>query len=422
MITSSPFRLSAGIGRLVTRWFLLVFMSVASDGVRAAETYFVSDEQAGVIWRLKDANGDGDALDIGERSLWADGLTTVAELDQFHGSVFAVEEGLPDGLNQVIRFTDLNADGDALDAGERSVWADGLDDPRGIALDDQGKGYVVDFEDGLVWALTDMNSDGDALDVGERTIYAEGAVGIASVAIQGNDLLLTNAFEDLVFRLTDGNSDGDALDEGENIAVTPLIDNATGVLDDGAGGFFVSSFANDTVYHAVDKNGDGDMLDVAEALSYADSVFGGIDGPWGMESHELGGFLLADYSDGQVLWARDANGDGDALDQGDVHLFADGIGSPVDIVALTECSPDADGDGDVDGLDFLIIQRTSPEDIPCWEAAYGTNALAQPVIERVPEPTALLMAVVTVYFFLTLRHRIMCFDSRLSTTVVGQRI
>ena len=405
MITRPPFRQTARVGRLVTRWSLLVFVAAAPEMARAAEVYFVSDQQAGVIWRLKDVNGDGDALDVGERSLWADGLSTIAELDQLNGSLFAVEEGLSDGLNQVVRFTDVNMDGDALDVGERSVWANGFDDPRGIAIDDQGNGYVVEYEDGLVWALTDGNGDGDALDVGERTLYAEGDFGTTSVAIQGNHLLLTSAFEDQVFRLTDENGDGDALDANENIAVTPLIDFTVGLLDDGTGGFYVSSFSGDAVYHAVDNNDDGDMLDVNETLSYADSVFGGIDGPWGMESHEQGGFLLADYSDGQVLWARDANGDGDALDQGDVQLFADGIAFPIDIVAVAECSPDADGDGDVDGIDFLIIQRTNPEKIPLWEAAYGTNVLFQSSSEHVPEPTALTLAAVTGCFLLSMRYR-----------------
>ncbi|MDC0936555.1 hypothetical protein OAS39_09720 [Pirellulales bacterium] len=392
MIARNPSRRAAEIGRSATRWSLLVLAAFAPMTARAAESYFVSDQQAGVIWRLNDDNADGDALDVGERLLWGDGLSVIAELDHYNGSIFAVEEGLSDGLNRVVRFTDVNGDGDALDVGERTIWADGFDDPRGIAVDSQGNAFVVEFEDGFVWSLSDINGDGDALDIGERLLYAEGDFGETSIAIQGDHLLVTSAFADQVFRLVDGNADGDALDVGERIAITSSIDFNIGLLDDGGGGFFVSSFSGDAVYHAVDRNGDGDMLDVAETLSYADSVFGALDGPWGLEMHEQGGFLIAEYSDGQVSWARDANRDGDALDVGDVHLFAEGIGLPVDIVAVPECSPDADEDGDVDGRDFLILQRENPEKIPLWETAYGTDASLAAAAQPVPEPAALVLA------------------------------
>ncbi len=51
---------------------------------------------------------------------------------------------------------------------------------------------------------------------------------------------------------------------------------------------------------------------------------------------------------------------------------------------------DADGDNDVDGLDFLLIQRTDPSLIPIWEANYGTVGLSASV-SAVPEPGALAL-------------------------------
>ena len=49
---------------------------------------------------------------------------------------------------------------------------------------------------------------------------------------------------------------------------------------------------------------------------------------------------------------------------------------------LPGADPDVNGDGFVDGLDFLEIQRTDPSLIPAWEAAYG----AAPPVSAVPEP------------------------------------
>ena len=373
---------------------LIFALGVLTPAYAAGQAYFVSDQPQGEIWRLQDVNGDGDALDVGEKTLWADGFASVVEMEFHNGDIFAIEEGMSDGSNQAIRLTDLNGDGDALDIGERSVWADGFDDPRGIAVDLTGTWFVTEVDDDLVWSLFDHNGDGDVLEEGERRVFADQINGATSVAVHSTGLLVTGTDEDQIFRLNDHNGDGDALDVGESMIITPTIDSPVGLLDDHQGGFFFSSFSNDAVYHAVDRNGDGDMLDVIETLSYADDVFGGLNGPWGMTAHDAGGTLLANFIDGEVLWVRDANGDGDALDQGDVRLFADGFVFPVDVVAaaVVECSPDADEDGDVDGLDLLILQRENPEKIPLWEANYGEQFPQAAAACRVPEPYGLTLA------------------------------
>ena len=57
---------------------------------------------------------------------------------------------------------------------------------------------------------------------------------------------------------------------------------------------------------------------------------------------------------------------------------------------------DLDDDGDVDGTDFLLIQRTDPSLIPDWEAAYPGNSVALSTVRSVPEPsTALLLCFAT---------------------------
>ncbi|MEM8947389.1 MAG: PEP-CTERM sorting domain-containing protein, partial [Planctomycetota bacterium] len=50
---------------------------------------------------------------------------------------------------------------------------------------------------------------------------------------------------------------------------------------------------------------------------------------------------------------------------------------------------DADGDGDVDGADFLLLQRTNPAGIADWQANYGPGTSSS--IAAVPEPSTLLL-------------------------------
>lgn len=61
-----------------------------------------------------------------------------------------------------------------------------------------------------------------------------------------------------------------------------------------------------------------------------------------------------------------------------------------DAVAAATTPGDADGDGDVDGTDFLMLQRDNAAGIPDWESNYGTeNATAS--INPVPEPSTALL-------------------------------
>ncbi|QDT00970.1 hypothetical protein [Adhaeretor mobilis] len=50
---------------------------------------------------------------------------------------------------------------------------------------------------------------------------------------------------------------------------------------------------------------------------------------------------------------------------------------------------DWDGDNDVDGADFLAIQRSAPSLIPAWQAEYGSEVVAStPISMAVPEPAS----------------------------------
>ncbi len=65
----------------------------------------------------------------------------------------------------------------------------------------------------------------------------------------------------------------------------------------------------------------------------------------------------------------------------------------VQLTVVANLTADADLDGDVDGTDFLILQRTDPTLIPDWQAQYGMAS--DPLLaasSAVPEPGCLMLA------------------------------
>lgn len=309
----------------------------------AGQVYYVSEPVTGTIHRVEDINADEDALDAGERVKWTDGLSEPVGLAS-SGSVVLVVDA---ARGELYGCQDLNRDGDALDPGERTTWADGLGVSYGVITSNDGAVFVTQSEAGRIWRLADGNRDGDALDPGEKRIYAEGIDAPGDLLAWGDALLVAAFGGDALHVVRDLNRDGDALDAGENVPFTPpIIDGARGLLSHPAGGVLCGAANADTVFRVRDLNGDGDAFDLIEVLSYADAVFGGIHGPAGMAICASGGFLLVNAETGSILRVRDLNGDGDALDIGEVVPFAEGLVRPAGIIGS-----DLDGDGVLDSLD-----------------------------------------------------------------------
>ena len=65
---------------------------------------------------------------------------------------------------------------------------------------------------------------------------------------------------------------------------------------------------------------------------------------------------------------------------------------------------DADDDGDVDGTDFLILQRNNPELIADWQNEYGTGVGSVLSTTIVPEPTSGTMLMLCVSVFVIRRR------------------
>ena len=99
-------------------------------------------EQSGVVYRLADENGDGDAMDEGEMSEYASGLTTSTAITfdnegrlistEFRGFFFGPELN----TGRVVRWNAESASWDVL--------ADGLTTPTGVTVGADGTVYVAE--------------------------------------------------------------------------------------------------------------------------------------------------------------------------------------------------------------------------------------------------------------------------------------
>ncbi len=148
-------------------------------------------------------------------------------------------------LHGVVRFRDENNDGDADDAGEFVVWADaanasGIAISAGFALEpDAARPGALYFQQTLtgsndqVLRMTDVNADGDAQDAGEIVaVYQTGEANftmIDVVSLRSGDLLLTDNSGKLVYRLHDADDDGLFTSGGER---SVYFANTGGIMGD----------------------------------------------------------------------------------------------------------------------------------------------------------------------------------------------
>lgn len=75
--------------------------------------------------------------------------------------------------------------------------------------------------------------------------------------------------------------------------------------------------------------------------------------------------------------------------------YSGGTGNDVvlDLIASAGNPSDLDSDGDVDGRDFLLIQRTNPSLISTWESNYGVGTPTSAAGQLVPEPATLCLLI-----------------------------
>ncbi len=200
--------------------------------VASANTAVGSDH----ILRLVDLNGDGDANDAGEAlEYWiAPGGVTGDYIPQAvavapGGAVYYLDVGSTGAIQKgVYRIIDANNDGDALDPGDGPVPF--FLPPTGAAtsffwcleLAADGWFYTADTGNEIVWRFKDLNGDGDAHDAGEFsawwTVGAPSNIWDVWAADDGSLYLSDSQTNHRLTRLFDTNANG-VINPGESVEV-----------------------------------------------------------------------------------------------------------------------------------------------------------------------------------------------------------
>ncbi|MEM6972892.1 MAG: Ig-like domain-containing protein [Pseudomonadota bacterium] len=266
---------------------------------------YAGDGNSDAVYRLSDLNNDGDANDAGEAAIWfsaanAGGLTLptpngIAEGGD--GAIYIVNAGTGSApFDAVYRTADLNGDGDAEDAGEATVWAD-LQTvvPTSSAFDIAFVGDVAFVNDtaggepNVVLRLEDLDASG-AVTPDEVTVFISeemsfGApIDFANAAAPDGSLLLLSSFgfdaPIALFKLTDLDGSNTINDAGEAVEIwnattvsgipDPFVSFSVAADEDGN----ITLTADGSVIALSDLNGDGDYFDAGETTVIASEEFG----------------------------------------------------------------------------------------------------------------------------------------------------
>ena len=335
--------------------------SLLGDAGASAQTFppiggiFVGDQELDQIYLSKDLNRDGDAADPGELSVYFDG-TNASGFDNPTGNVFTIFQSqsgfqyFGDGnTDAVYRLIDSNRNGNALDAGEASLWfsaaenASGfiLNTPNGLAEDSSGAIYVVQagagstINEDFVYRTLDLNGDGDANDLDEASIWLdlnllEPSSSPFEIAFLNDVAFIadTAGGNPRVYRAEDKNNDNviDPLTE-VNIFIDESNPFGIGVfyfgLDTDNSSVFALDLISDSIFRLTDIDNSGMIDQASEALEvWNPSViptgfefganFAIATGPRGELSITSNG---PDPNEDNIFRLIDLNGDGDYLDQ-----------------------------------------------------------------------------------------------------------
>ena len=351
------------------------------------------------VIRLEDLNGDGDCNDAGEITVWADtraafgvGNTSPDSLCFVPGThvMFVSDDiwtGAPTFPSGIHRYEDLNADGDAQDLGESSLWVDGTatqtlaesGGPVTIAMTDfealmvDSGGVVIGFEQQLraLIAFEDLNLDGDAMDAGEARNFCNLVKNTAVNGLDVNADVLSGALKE-----------GGCVSTGGAGIYTSLeiLDVAIGK---GAGGrdayYMVTTVSPNTctvaaalIYRGVDLNDDGDLNDAGEVTLFYEgpnsphayvpnSIWAGTAHDGGFSAwHNAGPPGTTAFIRDTIEFLKDGNADGDAMDPGE---------------SLVLHSWDPDGTYAVCLTDVPVGAFTEPPPTPPFFIEFGTGGL-----------------------------------------------
>lgn len=241
------------------------------------------------ILALEDLDGDGDANDEGEVTVFYDAssggpalFTPNSLVPAPDGSWYVTDDSTR--ARRIVRLVDLDGDGTALGPQEARVVYDAnaaseplLEDMESLAIAPSGTIYAADATLGAIFVLEDEDGDGLFLGADESRPFFSGRpdlpVGdVESLVWAEGVLYACDKAEGRVLRLVDTNGDGDAEDEGETTVYLDATTTAkpAKIVDAIAleEGLLLLDNTTDGVFVAIDLNGDGDALDDGEVFPW----------------------------------------------------------------------------------------------------------------------------------------------------------
>ncbi len=307
-----------------------------------------------VILRMTDDNGDGDALDPGEVTVFVDtravyGVTNTSpdDLDFEPGTwaLYVTDDNWNFGPQLgagITRYEDLNGDGDAMDPGEATLFVDGqgtqtvmglggtpvtigLTDFEAIMIDSNG--VVIGFEqqDRMLYAFQDLNGDGDAMDPGEAWNFCNLVDDVPGLEVNAD--IVSGALLPPRCPSTSGT--------GWYASLEALsVDRGAG--PNGEDLYWIGSTASPTscsgaqalIYRGIDLNADGDLNDAGEVVLWLNGPNNGMLYPvtrlYDAVGHDGGVSIFQEngppgpiYTQDSVWFLTDLNGNGNAEDFGE---------------------------------------------------------------------------------------------------------
>ncbi|MEL4896960.1 hypothetical protein [Crocosphaera sp. Alani8] len=320
---------------------------------------FLGDQRLDKIFLNQDLNGDGDANDPLEVSVYFD-ETNASGLTDPTGNVFTIFQSdsgavfYGDGdSDSVYLLFDGNLDGDALDPGEAVVWftdsqSTPLPTPNGVAQGGDGAIYIVNAGTGSspedrVYRTVDLNGDNDALDEGESSVWLDlqilnpsssafdiefiGDVAYISDLVGGDD--------DLIYRVEDLDGNGTISANEANIFIqdgNPFgVPLDFGIAVDEESVYTWESLDTEgpqSVYRLQDQDGSGDINAANEAIEVwnTDALPSGFNSFSGFSiavgpDKELVVTSNGGESENNLFRLVDSNMDGDYFDDGETIIY-----------------------------------------------------------------------------------------------------
>ena len=306
----------------------------ADVGVSRSGLVYAVEASRGVVWKLQDANHDGDAQDPGEATVFRDETavgfylkapfsvavtqTYDADQKQLRDVVYVMDPG----LQATAKLEDVDGNGDAQGANEICLFHQStVDKPLSavrMTTEDSGRLLAINPNIKGVIRMVDHNKDCTAGVLPRETSCPVGVISSEYDVIK------------------------------DSTGVDPDLTQPFGIAVTGQDVIFVSelqrrSQENSGIFRLQDLNSDEDAQDAAEVKLFHNGRCE--DGPTtslspvALAVDQKGALYVADHDLGLILRLEDGNNDGDALDPGECRVFVKGLASPLGLASQPPALP-----------------------------------------------------------------------------------